>query len=100
MAYIVSALIVGLCLYFILRPFFSKEANLQTDAIVDDLEVLTLDQIYATLNELEMEFHMGKLSEQNYKNLKSQYEYMAAEKLKEEAYADEERNSGSKKEEK
>ena len=90
MAYIVSALIVGLCLYFILRPFFTKETSLRTNTIENDLEGFTLDQIYATLNELEMEFHMGKLSEQNYKHLKSQYEYMAAEKLKEEAYMDEE----------
>jgi len=86
MGYVVSTLIVSLCLYLIIRPFFEKETQWQTENLKDDLDELNLEQIYATLNELEMEYNMGKIPEKDYDKSKEQYERMAAHKLKEEAY--------------
>ena len=82
MGYLVSALLIGLCLYLILRPFFNQKTGWQTDELKDDLDTLSLEQIYATLNEAEMEYNMGKLPEEDYNLLKRQYEQIAAAKLK------------------
>jgi len=87
--YIVSALIVGLCLYLVVQPFFSGQKQWRIDEVKDDLDDLTLEQAYATINELEMEYNMGKLQEKDYQSLKGQYERIAAKKLKEDAYASE-----------
>ncbi|SES42133.1 hypothetical protein [Salipaludibacillus aurantiacus] len=87
MGYFVSALIVGLCLYLVIQPFFTNKKEWRRDEVKDDLDSMTLEQAYATINELEMEFNMGKLPEKDYQTLKAQYERIAASKLKEEAYA-------------
>ncbi|PYZ93399.1 hypothetical protein CR194_09455 [Salipaludibacillus keqinensis] len=88
MGYIVSTLIVGLCLYLVIQPFLSgKKQRWRTDELKDDLDDLTLEQAYATINELEMEYNMGKLPEKDYQSLKNQYERIAAKKLKEDAYS-------------
>ncbi|WP_280772242.1 hypothetical protein [Salipaludibacillus daqingensis] len=90
MGYIVSTLIVGLCLYLVIQPFLSgKKQQWRTDELKDDLDDLTLEQAYATINELEMEYNMGKLPEKDYQSLKNQYERIAAKKLKEDAYSSE-----------
>ncbi|MCE7792814.1 hypothetical protein K8O68_10345 [Salipaludibacillus sp. CUR1] len=86
MGYFVSALIVGLCLYLVIQPFFTNKKEWRRDEVKDDLDSMTLEQAYATINELEMEFNMGKLPEKDYQSLKAQYERIAASKLKEEAY--------------
>src|SRR5690625_4469566 len=85
MEYVVSILIVSLCLYLIIRPFFQKETRWQTEDLKDDLDNLNLEQIYATINELEMEYNMGKIPQEDYHRSKEQYERTAAQKLKEEA---------------
>jgi hypothetical protein len=86
MGYFVSALIVGLCIYLVIQPFFTNKKEWRRDEVKDDLDDITLEQAYATINELEMEFNMGKLPEKDYQSLKAQYERIAASKLKEEAY--------------
>ncbi|MCR6108778.1 hypothetical protein HXA35_00165 [Bacillus sp. A301a_S52] len=88
MAYVVSALLIGLCLYLVIQPFFVSQKEWQVDALIDDLDTITLEQIYATLNELDMEYNMGKVPESEYDKLKSQYEKIAVTLLKEEAYAE------------
>ena len=87
MEYIVSALIVGLVLYLVIHPFFSKQTSIVVKEWDKQLDHVTLEQVYATLNELEMEYNMGKLSAESYQSLIKQYEQMATQKLKEEAYA-------------
>src|SRR5690625_754931 len=87
MEYIVGTLIVGLTLSLIINPFFSKQTKLQVRDMDDELDHLSLEQLYATLNELEMEYNMGKLAKEDYQSLIKQYEQIAAQKLKEEAYA-------------
>ncbi|UCZ52499.1 hypothetical protein LGQ02_16905 [Bacillus shivajii] len=82
MAYITSLLIVALCGYLIIMPFLQKKQRWQTTDIKDDLYELSKEQIFATLNELEMEYNMGKLPAEDYKHMKSQYEKLAAQKLK------------------
>jgi len=83
MGYFVSAIIISFCLYLIIRPFFNKEVNWQQGEIKYDLDNLTMEQIYATLNEIDMEYHMGKLPKDEFEKVKKQYERMAAQKLKE-----------------
>lgn len=86
MGYIVSFLIVVLCLYLIIRPFFQEDRKWRRDGFEDDLDQLTLEQIYVTLNELEMEHNMRKLPDKEYNDMKKLYEKLAAQKLKEEAF--------------
>ncbi|MBB5174801.1 hypothetical protein [Texcoconibacillus texcoconensis] len=84
MAYIASILIIALCLYFILVPFFLTNKKLDTVSIEDDTDQLTIEEVYATLNELEMEYNMKKLTDHEYKTLKKKYQRLAAKMMKEE----------------
>ncbi|UJW55958.1 hypothetical protein HXZ66_00155 [Bacillus sp. A116_S68] len=88
MAYVVGAFLIALCLYLVIQPFFASQKGWQAGSLKDDLDTITLEQIYATLNELDMEYNMGKVPENEYDKLKSQYEKMAVTLLKEEAYAE------------
>jgi hypothetical protein len=76
-----AALVLG-CLFLILAPLFNWDFYLQTQSnetnAVNDKEVL-----FTTLNELEFEYKMHKLSESDYKKLKKQYEAQLAKILKE-----------------
>ncbi|WP_088036637.1 hypothetical protein [Evansella clarkii] len=91
MAYVAALLIIGLCLYLVVQPFFQKEKKWRTTEIKDYLDELSKEHIFATLNELEMEYNMGKLPEADYGRLKGFYENLAAKKIKEEAISQEEK---------
>jgi hypothetical protein len=84
--YAVSALLIGLCLYLVVQPFFASRKEWEVDTLKDDLDTMTLEQVYATLNELDMEYNMGKLPGNEYESLKAQYEKIAVSLLKEEAF--------------
>ncbi|OIJ17581.1 hypothetical protein BKP37_03590 [Anaerobacillus alkalilacustris] len=79
MAYIVALLITAFCLYIVITPLLRPKVELEAVKIVDDMDDISLKNIYATLNELEMDYHMQKLSEEDYSRLKVEYEKLAAE---------------------
>ncbi|MGJ7921324.1 hypothetical protein [Neobacillus sp. LXY-4] len=78
---ILTAVLVLVCLFLVLAPFFKWDTYLQFQAngqeTVSDKEALL-----TTLNEIEFEHKMGKLSEADYKNLKKQYEQEVAKIIK------------------
>lgn len=76
-----AALVLG-CLFLILAPLFKWDVYLQPQAsesnVANEKEVL-----FTTLNEIEFEYKMHKLSESDYKKLKKQYETQIAKIMKE-----------------
>ncbi|MBU8879823.1 hypothetical protein BGM26_12570 [Bacillus sp. FJAT-29790] len=76
-----GSIVIITCFYFIVAPFFSGEGN--TLAAVDGNELeLPLEMIYATVNELEMDFLMKKISEDDFQTLKKRYQLLAADYMK------------------
>jgi hypothetical protein len=80
---IFTAALVLVCLFLVLAPFFSFNsylsfANKGLDSATNK-EVLL-----STLNELEFEYKMDKISHVDYKNLKKQYESQVVSIMKEE----------------
>lgn len=82
MEIIVGTLIILLTFYLVIRPFLTKQKTWMPDAIEDDLDEISLTGIYATINELDMEYEMGKLAEKDYRQLKQKYESLAIEAMK------------------
>ncbi len=81
MAIVLSLLILAFCLYLVVSPLLrNKDRQLHVE-LKDDTDEISLKSIYATLNELEMDYHMQKLSEADYQKLKDQYEHHAAQLL-------------------
>jgi hypothetical protein len=76
-----AALALG-CLYLILSPLFKWDSFLQASN-GQDLSA-TKESLLSTLNELEFEYKMDKISHADYKNLKRQYEEQVALIMKEE----------------
>jgi len=84
MEYLTALLIIALVLYLVINPFFSNRRDWNPEELKDDLDEVTKEQVFITLNELEMEYNMGKLPEKDFKRMKKQYEALAIEKVKEE----------------
>ena len=76
-----AALALG-CFYLILSPLFKWDSFLQAST-GQDLEA-TKESLLSTLNELEFEYKMDKISHADYKILKRQYEEQVALIMKEE----------------
>jgi Fe2+ or Zn2+ uptake regulation protein len=90
MAYIVSLLILAFCLYLVITPLLKpKQKTVQVKDIEEEFDGITLPSVYATLNELEMDYNMKKLSDEDYQRLKSEYEHLAAELIAKEKRKDE-----------
>lgn len=78
---IASAVLVLVCLFLVISPFFRNEMNLFHPAV--DLSVYDHKAaLMTTLNEIEFEHKMQKISDEDYKSLKKQYEVMIADLLK------------------
>jgi hypothetical protein len=73
------------CLFLIISPLFKWEAYLGLSTAVQDLSH-TKEALLTTLNEIEFEYKMDKISHMDYKNLKKQYESQIASIMKEEEY--------------
>ncbi|MDP4161590.1 MAG: hypothetical protein Q8906_05065 [Bacillota bacterium] len=71
------------CLYLILTPLFKWEAYWQLGDNESDSSV-TKESLLTTLNEIEFEYKMDKISEKDYKVLKRQYESYIAGIMKDE----------------
>jgi hypothetical protein len=79
---IASAVIVLVCMYLIISPFFKNELNLFQPVV----DLSAHDQkaaLMTTLNEIEFEHKMHKVSDEDYKKLKKQYEVLLSDLLKE-----------------
>jgi hypothetical protein len=81
---IASMMLVIGCLYFILMPFTAKKTMAVDNATIFVEDKIKKEELYATLNEIEMDYKMNKLSEEDYKNMKTAYEYQVAEIIKKE----------------
>ncbi len=81
---IFTAALALLCLYLILSPLLSfgpLKFHMQTS----DQDVTSMKEaLLTTLNELEFEYKMDKISSADYKHLKKQYEVEIANLMKEE----------------
>jgi hypothetical protein len=78
---IASAVLVLVCMYLIISPFFKNELNLFRP-VIDLSEHDHKAALMTTLNEIEFEHKMKKISDEDYKNLKKQYEIMLSDHLK------------------
>jgi len=77
-----AALVLG-CLFLILSPLFKWEVYLQHNTKSQEFAG-TKESLLSTLNELEFEYKMDKISHADYKNLKKQYEEQVVIIMKEE----------------
>ncbi|HEY2422369.1 MAG TPA: hypothetical protein VGI04_13210 [Neobacillus sp.] len=80
---IFTAALVLSCLFLILSPLFKWDSYLQFNSKGQDLAG-TKESLLSTLNELEFEYKMDKMSHADYKSLKRQYEEQVAVIMKEE----------------
>jgi hypothetical protein len=77
-----AALILG-CLFLVISPLFKWDSYLKLNVNGEDL-AHTKETLLSTLNEIEFEYKMDKISNVDYKNLKKQYEEQIAVLMKEE----------------
>ena len=80
---IFTAILALACLFLILSPLFKWDAYLQFNTKDQDF-LATKESLLTTINELEFEYKMDKISHADYKNLKKQYEDQVAIIMKEE----------------
>lgn len=80
---IFTAALALTCLFLILTPFFKWDTYLHFHAKDQDSASMK-EALLTTLNELEFEYKMDKISHADYKHLKRQYEVEVANIMKEE----------------
>jgi len=82
---IASTILVIGCIYFVLSPLTSKKLHVvdEVDGKMDNN--VMKEELYATLNEIEMDYKMNKLSEEDYLTMKKKYEHKVAEIMKNES---------------
>ncbi len=82
-----TAILVLSCLFLILSPFFKWDSYLQVQGNKQEMTT-GKEGLLTTLNEIEFEYKMDKLSETDYKKLKRQYEVEVSKliKLEEQQY--------------
>jgi biopolymer transport protein ExbD len=80
---IFTAALVLICLFLVLAPFFTWDSYLSFATKGQD-SASAKESLLTTLNELEFEYKMDKISHLDYKNLKKQYESQVASIIKDE----------------
>lgn len=78
---IASSIMILTCLYFMASPFFTTKEE-KREKHESEEEALTLEAIYRAVNELEMDYLMKKINENDYTSLKEQYQLLAAGMMK------------------
>jgi hypothetical protein len=78
---IASAVLVLVCMYLIISPFFKNELNL-FQPVIDLRAHDHKAALMTTLNEIEFEHKMHKISDEDYKKLKKQYEVLLSDLIK------------------
>lgn len=76
-----TAVLVLSCLFLILAPLFKWESYVQLHSNEQD-SALGKEVLFSTLNEIEFEYKMDKISENDYQKLKKQYESQIAKIMK------------------
>ncbi|MDX8364134.1 hypothetical protein [Cytobacillus sp. IB215665] len=85
---ITATLLVGVCSYLVISPLLSKKNVTFHESMIDEVDTIKKEEIFATLNELEMDYNMQKLSTEDYEKLKSNYEKMLLPIMAEETIVD------------
>ncbi len=80
---IFTAALVLICLILVLAPFFSWDSYLSFANKGQD-SASNKEMLLSTLNELEFEYKMDKISHADYTNLKKQYEAQVVSIMKDE----------------
>lgn len=80
----IGAAIVISCFYFIIAPFFTSEEK-QVDYVEGNDSEQPLEMIYETVNELEMDYLMKKISKEDFESMKKRYQALAAGYLNQES---------------
>ncbi|MHC0035960.1 hypothetical protein [Pseudoneobacillus sp. C159] len=84
---ITSAVLVLVCMFLVISPFFRNEMNLFHTA--PDLKAHeNKAALMTTLNEIEFEHKMQKISDEDYKKLKRQYEILISDLMKQDEQLD------------
>lgn len=78
---IVGSMVTIICFYAIAAPFFHRDEQAGTNH-EDSGSELSIEIIYGAVNELEMDYLMKKISENDFKKMKERYQIIAAELLK------------------
>jgi preprotein translocase subunit SecF len=71
------------CLFLIISPLFKWDVYFHVSSMSQD-NAATKEALLTTLNEIEFEYKMDKISHADYKNLKKQYETEVASIMKDE----------------
>jgi preprotein translocase subunit SecF len=71
------------CLFLIISPLFKWDVYFHVSSMSQD-NAATKEALLTTLNEIEFEYRMDKISHADYKNLKKQYETEVASIMKDE----------------
>ena len=85
---IFTALLALVCLFLVLSPLFNWNSFLTVKS-ASNISPSEKAVLLTTLNEIEFEHNMGKLSEKDYFELKNQYESEVANVMKSEASLEE-----------
>jgi hemoglobin-like flavoprotein len=80
---IASAVLVLVCLFLVISPFFRNELNL-FQPVTDLSAHENKAALMTTLNEIEFEHKMHKISDEDYKHLKKQYEVLLTDLMRKE----------------
>jgi hypothetical protein len=78
---VLTAVLVLSCLFLIISPFFKWDAYIQFSGNQQDSS-MSKEALLTTLNEIEFEYKMDKISESDYKKLKKQYELEVSKLMK------------------
>lgn len=81
---IAGSIVILTCFYFIVSPFFTSGGELAAGTETGEGK-LTLEQVYGAVNELEMDFLMKKITNEDFEKLKEQYQLLATALMKKEA---------------
>lgn len=81
MVLLVTLILSGFAVFYIANPLLVTGTAEIPESNAED-EPADIDAIYMTLNELEFDRRMGKLSEEDYRRLSEHYRRSAAEYLK------------------
>lgn len=74
-----SAVLIIICIYLVASPFFTREFAVEKVSETDKSQ--TIEAIYGAVNELEMDFLMKKISEEDFLDVKNKYQAVATELL-------------------
>jgi hypothetical protein len=85
---IFTAILTLGCIFLVLVPLFGWDSYF-TVKTSNSFTPNEKEVLFTTLNEIEFEFNMGKLSRRDYLELKKQYELQAAAVMKNEAKIEE-----------